>query len=179
VRSDFTKYAVPASLDRTVTPLDVVTLEVATVGVGAVASTVIVKAAELVALPAVSVSVTVMLQVPSDKDARSQVVPEIVHKILVAPVLAAVTTAVPANEPETLIVGVLTEVILSVEELPESDAVARAGVEGVPGAVVSTTKALFAPKEPVPVGDGKVNTAAVFPEFLIVPLFNASELVAT
>jgi hypothetical protein len=54
-----------------------------------------------------------------------------VHEILVAPFLAAVTTAVPANEPETLIVGVLTEVMLSVEELPESEAVARSGVEGV------------------------------------------------
>jgi hypothetical protein len=128
---DFTKYAVPTSLDRTVTPLAVVTLTAATVGVGAVASTVIDNAAEVVAFPAVSVSVTVMLQVPSDKDARSQEVPEIVHEMLVAPVLAAVTTAVPANEPETLIVGVLREVMLSVEELPESDAVARSGVEGV------------------------------------------------
>ena len=131
VRLDFTKYAVPISLDLTVTPLAVVTLEVATVGVGAVPSTVIVNAAEVVALPAVSVSVTVMLQVPSDKEVRSQDVPEIVHEMLVTPVLAAVTTAVPANEPETLIVGVLTEVMLSVEELPESDAVARSGVEGV------------------------------------------------
>lgn len=36
--SDLTRYAVPASLDLTVTPLAVVTLDVATVGVGAVAS---------------------------------------------------------------------------------------------------------------------------------------------
>lgn len=128
---DFTRYAVPTSLDRTVTPLAVVTLTAATVGVGAVASTVIDNAAEVVALPAVSVSVTVILQVPSDKDGRSQVVPEIVHETLVAPVLAAVTKAVPANEPETLIVGVLREVILSEEELPASEDVARSGVDGV------------------------------------------------
>jgi hypothetical protein len=38
VTVDFTKYAVPISLDLTVTPLTVVTLEVATVGVGAVVS---------------------------------------------------------------------------------------------------------------------------------------------
>jgi hypothetical protein len=43
----------------------------------------------------------------------------------------AVTTAVPEKEPETLIVGVLSEVMLSEDELPESDAESRSGVDGV------------------------------------------------
>jgi hypothetical protein len=47
------------------------------------------------------------------------------------------------------------------------------------GKVVSTTIALFAPKEPVAAGDGSVNTASKFDEFLIVPLFSACELVVT
>ena len=47
------------------------------------------------------------------------------------------------------------------------------------GKVVSTTIALFAPKDPVAAGDGRVNTASKLDEFLIVPPFNASELVAT
>jgi hypothetical protein len=129
--SDLTKYAVPTSLDLTVTPVDVVTLTVATVGVGAVASTVIDNAVDVVALPAASVSVTEILQVPSDKVAKSHVLVEIVQETLVDPTFVAVTTAVPANVPETVIVGVLSEVMLSVVELPKSDAVARSGVEGV------------------------------------------------
>ena len=47
------------------------------------------------------------------------------------------------------------------------------------GKVVSTTIALFAPNDPVAVGDGSVNTASKFDEFLIVPPLSASELVAT
>jgi len=104
---------------------------------------------------------------------------EIVQVTLVDPAFAAVTTAVPENVPETLIVGVLSEVILSDEELPESEAVSSAGVDGVLGAVVSTTIALFAPNDPAASGDASVNTASAFEEFLIVPLFSTSELVAT
>jgi hypothetical protein len=43
-----------------------------------------------------------------------------VQETLVEP-LVAVTTAVPEKEPETLIFGVLSEVMLSVAELPESE----------------------------------------------------------
>jgi hypothetical protein len=68
---------------------------------------------------------------------------EIVQETLVDPTFVAVTTAVPEKEPETLIAGVLSEVKLSVSDVPAlSDAVARSGVEGVLGAVVSTTIAL-------------------------------------
>ena len=168
----------PTSLDFTVTPLAVVTLDVATVGVGAAESIVIDSAVEVVAFPAASVSVTEILQVPSAKVANVQAFDEIVQVTLVDPAFAAVTTAVPENVPETLIVGVLSEVMLSDEELPESEAVSSAGVDGVLGAVVSTTIALFAPNDPAASGDGSVNTASAFEEFLIVPLFSTSELVA-
>jgi hypothetical protein len=126
-----TRYAVPISLDLVVNPLAVVTLEVATVGEGAVASTVIGSAADVVEFPAVSVSVTEILHVPSDKVANVQVFDEIVHETLVEPALDAITTAVPEKVPETLIVGVLSEVMLSVAELPESEATSRSGVDGV------------------------------------------------
>jgi hypothetical protein len=103
---------------------------VATVGEGAVRSIVIVNAADVVALPAVSVSVMEMLHVPSANCGRSQVFVEIVQETLVEP-FVAVTTAVPAKLPETSIFGVLSEVMLSVAELPESDVVSRSGVGGV------------------------------------------------
>lgn len=128
----------PTSLDLTVTPLAVVTLTVATVGVGAAVSTVIEIAAEVVALPAVSVSVTVIVHTPSASVPSVHVVEE-VQVTLVDPAFAAVTTAVPANVPETLIVGVLSEVILSLEELPKSEAVSNVGVAGVATVVLFIT----------------------------------------
>jgi hypothetical protein len=43
-----------------------------------------------------------------------------------------VTTAVPEKDPETLIFGVLSEVILSESEAPaESEVESKSGVEGV------------------------------------------------
>ena len=105
-------------------------LKVATLATDFVASTVIDKAADVVALPAVSVSVTVKDQTPSARVPRVHEVDEIVQEILEEP-FVAVTTAVP-EEVETLIVGVLSEVMLSVSDVPAlSEAVARSGVEGV------------------------------------------------
>jgi hypothetical protein len=109
------------------------------VGVGAAVSIVIDSAVEVVALPAASVSVTEILQVPSAKVANVQAFDEIVQVTLVDPAFAAVTTAVPENVPETLIVGVLSEVILSDEELPVSEAVSSAGVAGVATVVLLIT----------------------------------------
>jgi hypothetical protein len=145
--------------------------------VGAAVSTVIDKAVEGVALPAASVSVTDISHVPSARVANVQLFEEIVQETLVEPDFVAVTTAVPEKVPETVIVGVLSDVKLSVDELPRSEAVSRSGVDGVLGAVVSTTIALFAPNDPDAVGAGKVNTASRLEEFLIVPLFKASGLV--
>jgi hypothetical protein len=147
--------------------------------VGAVVSIVIDNAEDVAALPAASVSVTEMLHVPSARAASVQAFDVMVQETLVDPTFVAVTTAVPENVPSTLIVGVLSEVTLSDVELPESEAVSRSGVDGVLGAVVSTIIALFAPNDPAAAGDGRVNTASKFEEFLIVPLFRASELVAT
>ena len=98
----------------------------------------IVNAADVVALPAVSVSVMEILHVPSANCGRSQVVVEIVQETLVEP-LVAVTTAVPEKAPETLILGVSSEVMLSVAELPESDAASRSGVVGVATVVLLIT----------------------------------------
>jgi hypothetical protein len=149
------------------------------VGVGAAVSIVIDRAVEVVALPAASVSVTEILHVPGAKVANVQAFDEIVHVTLVDPTFVAVTTAVP-EKVETLIVGVSSEVMLSVfNVLGVSEDESRSGVDGVLGAVVSTTIALFAPNDPAASGDASVNTAFAFEEFLIVPLFSTSELVAT
>jgi hypothetical protein len=84
-----------------------------------------------------------MLQIPSAKVPSVQVFEEIVQVTLADPALVAVTTAVPENEPETLILGVLSEVMLSESEAPAlSEVESKSGVEGVLGAVVSTAIAL-------------------------------------
>ena len=85
----------------------------------------------------------------------------IVHKTLVAPCFVAVTTAVPEKVPETLIVGVLSEVMLSVAEPPVSEVASRSGVDGVFGAVVSTAIAF----EPAMLFDplGTVKSLIMFP----------------
>jgi hypothetical protein len=141
-------------------------------------STVIDNPVDVVALPAASVSVTEISHVPSASAANVQALEVMVQTTLVDPALVAVTTAVPEKVPETLIVGVLSEVTLSVDELPKSDVGSRSGVDGVLGAVVSTTIALFAPSDPDAVGAGKINVASRLDEFLIDPPFSASGLVA-
>jgi hypothetical protein len=146
--------------------------------VGAAVSTVIDNAEDVVVLPAASVSVTEMLQIPSARVARLQAFEAIVHETLVEPAFVAVTTAVPEKDPEALIVGVVSEVKLSVDELPVSEAKSRSGVNPVLGSVVSTTIALLALKDPVAVGAGSVNTASKPEEFLIVPLFSTRESIA-
>jgi hypothetical protein len=112
-------------------------LKVATVATGFVESTVIDNAADVVALPAESVSVTVNDQTPSSRVPRVHALLEIVHKTLVEP-FVAVTTAVP-EEVVILIVGVLSEVMLSEDELPESDDESRSGVDGVATVVLLIT----------------------------------------
>ena len=105
--------------------------------VGAVVSTVITRAEDVAVPPAGPVSVTVILHSPSGESAPSVQLPEdSVQVTFVAPALLAVTTPVPAKLPETVIVGVLSLVTLSVLEVPESDAVRRSGVVGVGTVVV-------------------------------------------
>jgi hypothetical protein len=159
-----------------VTPLAVVTLTAATFGVGAVASTVIDNAAEVVAFPAASVSVTEMLQIPSAKVPSVQVFEEIVQVTLADPALVAVTTAVPENEPETLILGVLSEVMLSESEAPAlSEVESKSGVEGVLGAVVSTVIALLSARLFAPLGT--VSEVITFPAASVGAEVNAYELI--
>jgi hypothetical protein len=97
------------------------------------------NAADVVALPAASVSVIVKDQTPSASVPRVHALLEIVQITLVEPAFEAVTTAVPEKEPETLIVGVLSDVMLSEDELPESDGESRSGVDGVATVVLLIT----------------------------------------
>ena len=56
---------------------------------------------------------------------------------MVAPLVAVIVTVSPVEPPEADIVGVVSVVLLSVFEEPVSDPLARSGVEGAEGAVVS------------------------------------------
>ena len=114
------------------------------VKVGRLASTVIDRADEVASFPAESVSVTVMLQVPSDKVPRVQAPDKTVHVTLVDPDFAAVTIAVPVNVPEAFIVGVLSRVMSSLLDLPKSESDARSGVAGIEGATLSLVIVLVA-----------------------------------
>jgi hypothetical protein len=60
-----------------------------------------------------------------------------VHEILVPPLLAVMVTTSPVLPPLADMVGVVSVVLLSVLELPVSDAASRSGSEGALGAVVS------------------------------------------
>ena len=122
--------------------------EIGEVGVkaeGATVSIVIKSAGEVALFPAESVSVTVMLQVPSDKVPRVQADPdETVHVTLVDPDFAAVTIALPAKIPEAFIVGVGSRVMSSLLDLPKSESDARSGVAGIEGATLSLVIVLVA-----------------------------------
>ena len=108
------------------------------VTVGGVASTVMLNAdvnAESIPL---LVCFAVTDQTPSTNVPRSQpVVPAAAVNVQVTfaePAFVAVTvTVLPSVALPTEIVGVLSDVILSVEDEPESDAVARSGVAGAAG----------------------------------------------
>ena len=108
--------------------------------VGAIVSIVIESASdEALIFPAVSLIEAVILQTPSAKsDAKVQVPEEIVQITLEDP-FVAVTVAVPVKDPETFMVGLLFLVMLSLFELPESDASARSGVAGVEIAILLIT----------------------------------------
>jgi hypothetical protein len=113
-----------------------VEVDLAKVTVGAVVSTKTVIDAEVAAFPAVSVSVTVMIQSPSINVARVQVFEDTVHDTFVAPLLEAVSTAVPEKTPATENVGVLSSVLLSEFDEPLSELLSKSGVAGV-GRVVA------------------------------------------
>ena len=89
----------------------------------------------------------------------SEVVPENSSTVLLA-------SADPVN------VGVLSEVMLSVDELPKSETALRSGVVGV-AVEVSMTRALLFANEPDDPGDGSVRVALLPAASLIVPPLRA------
>lgn len=101
------------------------------VRVGRLVSTVIDRADEVASFPGVSRFVTVTFQTPSVSVPNEQEPDETVQVTSEDPALVALMILVPVNVPETLIVGVVNLVMLSVFEIPESDASARSGTDGV------------------------------------------------
>jgi hypothetical protein len=90
-------------------------------------STVIDNAADMAELPEVSVSTTTMLHNPSVIVPSVQLPDEIVHVTSLDPAFAARIVPVPVIDPAYEIVGVLSFVMLSESDSPESDDVARSG----------------------------------------------------
>jgi hypothetical protein len=62
-----------------------------------------------------------------------------VHVTVVEPCTAVIVTMSPACTPETPTAGVVTDVVLSVDDEPLSDAASRSGSAGRLGATVSMT----------------------------------------
>jgi hypothetical protein len=108
---------------------------------GAVESMVIGNAIEEVeVLPAGSVNVDEMFQVPSVSVGSVQFVADpitYVHDTVVVPLVAEMVIVSPFAPPVALIVGVVSLVLLSVSDEPVSDAANRSTPEGADGAVVS------------------------------------------
>jgi hypothetical protein len=106
---------------------------------GAEVSTVTVKAAEaLLMLPARSVAVAVMLWVPSPKvEVETLQTPLAFAEAVATCTLPSYRVTVELASAEPLTVGVAALVVLSVFELPLSEAVARSNAVGAAGAEVS------------------------------------------
>jgi hypothetical protein len=97
------------------------------VAVGATVSTVIDNAADVAALPEVSVSMTTMLHKPSVNIPSVQLPDEIVQVASLDPAFVARIVPVPVIDPAYEIEGVLSFVMLSEFDSPESDNVTRSG----------------------------------------------------
>ena len=121
-----------------------------TVALGAVVSTMIDSAADDALVFPFSVWVAVIDHVPSTRVPRVHEPDESEHETLLEPDLVAVTVPLaPAVIPATVIVGVESEVILSVDEAPESLEESKTGVFGVEGMVYRNTTT---PEPPLPPG---------------------------
>jgi hypothetical protein len=91
-------------------------------------------------LPAGSVNVAEMFHVPSVSVGSVQLVADpmtYVHDTVVVPLVAEMVMVSPLVPPLALIVGVVSLVLLSESDVPESDAAARSTPEGADGAVPS------------------------------------------
>jgi hypothetical protein len=92
--------------------------------------------------PALSIATAVTAHVPSVSVNKSQVdavSTSYVHATVVEPCTAVIVTVSPACSPETPTAGVVTDVVLSVDDEPLSDAASRSGSNGRLGEVVSMT----------------------------------------
>jgi hypothetical protein len=112
-------------------------------------------------LPAGSVAVPVTDHVPLDSVGRSHEVElptTYVHDLLSEPLLAVMVAIWPFESPGNENVGVVSAVLLSVLEVPVSDAAARSGAApGADGAAVSTSSSIPAPfAEVLPAGSVSV-----------------------
>jgi hypothetical protein len=97
------------------------------VAVGATVSTVISKVADEALFPDESVSSTMRFQSPSVNVPSVQLPDEIVQVTSLDPAFDARIVPVPVIDPANEIVGVLSFVMLSEFDSPESDDVARSG----------------------------------------------------
>ena len=92
--------------------------------------------------PAASVNVAVTDHVPSVNAGRlhdESVVASYEHETIEPPFCADTATVSPVEAPTTLMVGVVSVVMLSVDDAPVSEAGSRSGAEGADGTVVSIT----------------------------------------
>ncbi len=103
------------------------TVCVATVVLGLTVSTVMDNPADVAEFPAVSVSTTTMRHKPSVNVPSVQLPDEIVHVTSLDPAFVARIVAVPVSDPAYEIVGVLSLVMLSEFDSPESDDETRSG----------------------------------------------------
>jgi len=143
------------------------------VAVGAVMSTVIDSAADDALVTPSSVWVAVIDHVPSCRVPRVHDPEESGQVTLLEPSLVAVTVPVaPAESPETEIVGVESEVILSVDEAPESLEESKTGVFGVK--VYRNTTTPEPPEPPLPKENAPPPPPP--PPRLVAPLLPASLL---
>ncbi len=112
------------------------------VGGAVVSMTIDSEALEVDVFPAVSETVADTVHVPSLSVGKSHVDDtdgSYEQERVVAPFVADTVTSAPEIPPPTPIAGVLSEVLLSVDDVPSSDAESRSGVFGELGAVVSIT----------------------------------------
>jgi hypothetical protein len=102
------------------------------------------EAPDIDVFPAASVRVAVTLHTPSDNCGTSQLDTDTdttnEHVTVTPPLVAVTRTVSPTVRPEKPIDGVLSDVMLSVDEVPRSEASIRSGTPGGVGATVSIVR---------------------------------------
>jgi hypothetical protein len=102
------------------------------------------EAPDIDVFPAASVRVAVTVHTPSDNCGRSQLDTDTdttnEHVTVTPPLVAVTRTVSPTVRPEKPISGVLSDVMLSVDEVPRSEASIKSGIPGAVGATVSIVR---------------------------------------